>query len=121
MSFTTGTVDATLTGVFRRLTDFFDLAKPRVVLMVLITAFVGFYVGSEAMPNYLRLLQMLFGTALAAGGTLALNQFLERETDAMMARTRHRPLPDGRIQPRGSFLVWRYRDTCRSVLFGAGG
>jgi protoheme IX farnesyltransferase len=43
---------------------------------------------------------MLLGTALAAGGTLALNQFLERDTDAMMERTRHRPLPDGRVQPR---------------------
>ena len=46
---------------------------------VLITAFVGFYVGSEAIPNYLQLVQMLFGIALAAGGTLALNQFIERE------------------------------------------
>ena len=68
--------------------------------MVLVTAFVGFYVGSEKIPDYLRLLQMLLGTALAAGGTLALNQFLERDTDAMMERTRHRPLPDGRVQPR---------------------
>ena len=46
-----------------------------------------------------NLLQMLIGTALAAGGTLTLNQFIERETDAMMERTRHRPLPDGRVQP----------------------
>jgi heme o synthase len=99
MSFSTGVVDATLAGVFRRAADFFELVKPRVVLMVLITAFVGFYVGSGEVPNYLRLLQMLIGTALAAGGTLALNQFLERETDAMMDRTRRRPLPDGRIQP----------------------
>ena len=103
MNFSTGAVDATLAGVFRRITDFFDLAKPRVVLMVLITAFVGFYLGSEAIPNYLTLVQMLFGTALAAGGTLALNQFLERDTDAMMQRTRHRPLPDGRVQPGEAF------------------
>ena len=41
---------------------------------------------------------------MAAGGTLALNQFLERDTDAMMERTRHRPLPDGRVQPREA--VW---------------
>jgi protoheme IX farnesyltransferase len=103
MSSTVGAVDGTLTGIFRRVTDFFELAKPRVVLMVLITAVVGFYLGSEEVPNYLRLLQMLGGTALAAGGTLALNQFLERETDAMMERTRHRPLPDGRVQPIEAF------------------
>lgn len=93
---------ATLTGatVARRLADFFELTKPRVVLMVLITAFVGFYVASGEVPNYLRLLQMLFGVALAAGGTLTLNQFMERETDALMNRTRRRPIPDGRVQPR---------------------
>ena len=51
-------------AVVRRAADYFELAKPRVVLMVLITAFVGFYLGSADVPNYLRLLQMLFGTAL---------------------------------------------------------
>jgi len=100
MSSTTGTVAISEEGVLRRFADFFELAKPRIVLMVLVTAFVGFYVGSEKIPDYLRLLQMLFGTALAAGGTLALNQFVERDTDAMMQRTRRRPLPDGRVQPR---------------------
>jgi protoheme IX farnesyltransferase len=95
---------ATLTlnggAALRRAADYFELAKPRVVLMVLITALVGFYLGSAEVPNYLRLLQMLFGTALTAGGTLALNQYLERDTDALMERTRRRPLPDGRVQPR---------------------
>jgi heme o synthase len=97
---TTRTVAVTEANVLRRAADFVELAKPRVVLMVLITAFVGFYVGSAEVPNYLELLQMLFGTALAAGGTLALNQYLERDTDSVMERTRHRPLPDGRLQPR---------------------
>lgn len=93
---------ATLSGIsaLRRAGDFFELAKPRVVLMVLITTFVGFYLGSEPVPNYLILLQTLVGTALAAGGTLALNQFMERDTDAVMQRTQRRPLPDGRLQPR---------------------
>lgn len=100
MSSNTGTVIVGEIGASRRVADFFELAKPRVVLMVLITAFVGFYVASTEMPNYLRLLQMIFGTALAAGGTLALNQYLERETDALMERTRRRPIPDGRLQPR---------------------
>ena len=100
MSLTTDTVAITGVSALRRLADFFELTKPRIVLMVLVTAFVGFYVGSEKIPDYLRLLQMLLGTAMAAGGTLALNQFLERDTDAMMERTRHRPLPDWRVQPR---------------------
>ena len=100
MNSNTDTVDLTGVSALRRFADFLELTKPRIVLMVLVTAFVGFYVGSEKIPDYLRLLQMLLGTALAAGGTLALNQFLERDTDAMMERTRHRPLPDGRVQPR---------------------
>lgn len=99
MSLSTGALDVSAIGVARRVTDFFELTKPRIVLMVLVTAFVGFYVGSERVANYVELLHMLIGTALAAGGTLALNQYLERDTDAMMMRTRHRPLPDGRIQP----------------------
>jgi heme o synthase len=99
MTSNTRTVAVTETNVLRRAADFLELAKPRVVLMVLITAFVGFYLGSDTVPNYLRLLQTLFGTTLAAGGTLALNQYLERDTDALMERTRRRPVPDGRVQP----------------------
>lgn len=88
----------------RRLADFYELTKPRIVLMVLVTAFVGYYAGSGSIPDYSQLLQLILGTALAAGGTLTLNQFLERETDARMARTCRRPLPDGRVQP--SDALW---------------
>lgn len=75
------------------------LTKPRVVVMVLVTTSVGFYLGSQGPADWLRLLPTLLGTALAAGGTIALNQFLEREVDARMERTRRRPLPEGRLQP----------------------
>jgi protoheme IX farnesyltransferase len=97
---TTPIAEAAEAGAARRLADYIELAKPRIVLMVLVTTFVGFYLGSENVSDYLTLFQTLFGTALAAGGTLALNQFVERDTDAKMERTRHRPLPDGRLQPR---------------------
>lgn len=80
--------------------DFCELTKPRIVLMVLVTACVGYYTGSGRIPDYVQLLQMLIGTALAAGGTLALNQFIERKIDAMMERTNRRPLPDGRVLPQ---------------------
>lgn len=97
--FSTETVDIALAGGCRRALDFLELTKPRVVLMVLLTTFAGFYLGSEATTGYFRLIETLVGTALAAGGTLALNQFLEREADALMERTRRRPLPAGRVQP----------------------
>ena len=99
MNSSTGAVNIETTTASRRAIDFYELTKPRIVLMVLITACVGYYAGSGSVPNYLQLLQVLLGTALAAGGTLTLNQFLERDTDAMMDRTRRRPLPDGRLQP----------------------
>lgn len=89
------TVDVTR----RRVLAFLELGKPRVVFMVLVTTLVGFYLGSQGMPDFLRLLPTLIGTALAASGTLALNQYIERDVDAKMQRTRMRPLPDGRLQP----------------------
>src|SRR4030095_4522171 len=99
MSSSTDTV--TIAGAIagRQAVDFYELTKPRIVLMVLVTALVGYYAGSGRVPDYLLLIQMLIGTALAAAGTLTLNQFIERDTDAKMSRTCRRPLPDGRVQP----------------------
>jgi protoheme IX farnesyltransferase len=79
--------------------DLVALTKPRVVLMVLVTTVVGYYIGLTGAPDYARLVHLLIGTMLAAGGTLALNQHWEREVDAKMDRTRARPLPDGRLSP----------------------
>lgn len=105
MTFSTETLDLAVSGGARRALDFLELTKPRVALMVLVTTFVGFYLATEPMAGYWLLFETLLGTALAAGGTLALNQYLERQADALMDRTRHRPLPDGRIQP-GEALIF---------------
>lgn len=83
----------------RRAVDFLALTKPRVVLLVLLTTAIGFYLGTRGGMAWVVLLKTLIGTGLAAGGTMALNQFLERDQDALMRRTQHRPLPDGRLQP----------------------
>jgi heme o synthase len=83
----------------RVLGDLLALTKPRVVLMVLVTTLVGYYVGLAGPPEYARMLHLMIGTLLAAAGTLALNQYWEHEVDARMERTRSRPLPDGRLQP----------------------
>jgi protoheme IX farnesyltransferase len=90
-------LDMPLDRTRRRALDFFALTKPRVVLMVLVTTATGFYLGAQSSPDYLVLLHTLIGTALAGGGTLALNQVIEREADGKMQRTRLRPLPDGRL------------------------
>jgi len=89
----------------QRLADYAALTKPRVVLMVLVTTFVGFYLGSGGTLDVARLLLTLAGTALAAGGTMALNQYMERERDSRMERTRRRPLPAGRLVPREALAV----------------
>jgi protoheme IX farnesyltransferase len=88
----------------RVLTDLVSLTKPRVVLMILVTTVVGYYVGLTGTPDYARLVHLLIGTALAAGGTLALNMYWERDVDALMDRTRLRPLPDGRLAPLEALL-----------------
>jgi heme o synthase len=88
--------------------DLVALTKPRVVVMVLVTTVVGYYVGLAGAPDYGRLLALMLGTVLAAGGTLALNQYWERDVDARMERTRLRPLPEGRLAP------------LEALLFGAG-
>lgn len=83
----------------RVVADLVALTKPRVVVMVVVTTLVGYYVGLDAAPDYVRMLHLLVGTLLAAAGTLALNQYWERDVDARMERTRGRPLPDGRLSP----------------------
>jgi protoheme IX farnesyltransferase len=84
--------------------DLVALTKPRVVAMVLVTTLVGYDVGLTGSADYLRMIHLLIGTLLAAGGTLALNQYWERDIDARMDRTRARPLPAGRLQPLEALL-----------------
>jgi len=84
--------------------DLVALTKPRVVVMVLVTTLVGYDVGLTGSADYLRMIHLLIGTLLAAGGTLALNQYSERDIDAWMDRTRARPLPAGRLQPLEALL-----------------
>jgi protoheme IX farnesyltransferase len=88
-----------VSGRQRAALDYFMLAKPRVVVMVLAVTMAGFYMGTVGTPDWASLFHLLVGVAFAAGGTLALNQYLERDADALMQRTQFRPLPDGRIQP----------------------
>ena len=87
-----------------RLLDYLELTKPRVTGMVLLTTLAGFYMGSGGRLDMTRLLHLLVGTALAAAGASALNQYVEREADGRMRRTRARPLPAGRMEPAHALL-----------------
>src|SRR5205807_1165987 len=87
-----------------RVSDFSQLIKTRLTFLVLITTGVGFYLGSSDPVDVVRLLNVLLGAALAAAGASALNQWWERDFDALMSRTRMRPVPSGRMRP-GSALI----------------
>ena len=81
------------------LRDLFELVKARLTLLVLLTTAVGFYLGAEGPINRAALLHTVLGTALAAAGAAALNQWWEHKLDALMQRTQLRPVPAGRMQP----------------------
>jgi len=81
------------------LADYVALTKPRLNCLVVATSATGYYLGGRGSTDVMAMTQAVAGTALAAGGAAVLNQLYERETDALMRRTRLRPLPDGRVAP----------------------
>jgi protoheme IX farnesyltransferase len=85
--------------------DVAELIKARLTLLVLLTTAVGFYLGSFGPVSYGALFHAVFGTALAAAGASALNQWWERRVDALMQRTMNRPIPAGRMRPVSALIV----------------
>jgi protoheme IX farnesyltransferase len=88
----------------RVLRDFVELTKPRVVAMVLVTTAVGYYLGARDGVSLLAFFFTLLGTGLSAAGTLTLNQYVERDLDAMMERTRARPIPTRRVDAEDALV-----------------
>ncbi len=86
-------------SVAARLADYVMLMKPRISLLVLLTVSAGFALGSTDGWHPVLLANALFGVALVATASSSFNQWLERDSDALMQRTRNRPLPSGRLSP----------------------
>jgi heme o synthase len=82
-----------------RLADYIQLARPRVALMVLLTVLLGGWLAAVGTTPTDQLLNAVLSTALVTASASALNQYLERESDARMRRTMNRPLPAGRLAP----------------------
>jgi heme o synthase len=82
-----------------RIRAFYELTKPGIAGFVMITTGVSYWVGSRGTAELVPVLHTLLGTVLATAGALALNQYLEREVDSRMVRTRRRPVPSGRLRP----------------------
>jgi protoheme IX farnesyltransferase len=83
----------------QRFADFVSLTKPRLNLLVVVTAAVGYYLGAVAHLHLAGLAGSVLGIALVAGGAAGLNQIYERHTDSLMWRTRMRPLAAERLTP----------------------
>jgi protoheme IX farnesyltransferase len=80
-----------------RAADYLELTKPRIAALVLVTVGVAAFVANWGPPDTWLLIHTLIGTSLVAASASALNQWLERDTDARMTRTENRPLPAGRL------------------------
>ena len=92
------------TSLLSRVGDYWELTKPRIVAMEIITIAMGFYLAAGSDWSPIVFATTLLGTGLVAGSASALNQWLERDLDALMQRTKNRPLPAGRIEPFGAAL-----------------
>lgn len=88
--------------------DYLALTKPRITVMVALTAVVGYVMAGPAAGAMPRLFACFLGTALVAAGAGCLNMLLERRTDALMRRTANRPIPAGRLS------------SSEALLFGSG-
>jgi protoheme IX farnesyltransferase len=84
--------------------DYLELTKPRLSLLSVLTALVG-YLAARPVSNPSKLVFVLIGTSLAAGGVAALNQWMEADTDAQMKRTADRPIPTGKVATGSAFVL----------------
>jgi len=93
-------LSATLVAVRCHASDFVELTKPRITLLVLVTTFTGMWLAAGGVLPFDLIVLTLLGTGLASAAGCVLNNYSERETDKSMARTRNRALPAGRMDPQ---------------------
>ncbi len=86
-------------GLKEKLAAFFELTKPRIAFMLVLTSAAGFYLGSKGGFDFLLFVNSIIGITLLAFGVATLNQFIERRTDALMERTARRPIPTQKVTP----------------------
>ena len=103
---TTGVVgrDDAFAATPSRARDFYELTKPRMNFLVVCTTAVGFYMAPHG-GHWVVLVHAILGTVLTAAASGVLNQLVEREYDALMPRTRNRPLPAGRVSAAEAFWM----------------
>ena len=85
--------------------NYVALTKPRIIELLLVTTVPTMFLASGGWPNWLLVLNTFIGGALAAGGANALNNVVDRDIDALMTRTAHRPLVTGKVSIRGAIAL----------------
>ena len=86
-------------SVRERFAAYLELTKPRITFLIVLTSAAGFALASSANVDYPALVRAMFGIALLSSGIATINQYMERDLDALMRRTANRPLPSGRLLP----------------------
>ena len=87
-----------------RISAYMELSKPRILSLILVTTALGFFLGNKGIHDVGALLITLVGAGLTCAGASALNNYLERDSDSKMTRTKNRPLPRGIISPNNALL-----------------
>ena len=97
--------------------DYFELTKPRLSLLSVITTLIGYFAARPA-SEPLKLTLLFIGTSLAAGRVAVLNQWMEHDTDAQMKRTADRPIPSGKVATGSAFVIgWLMCSLALFILF----
>lgn len=93
-------MNATISAVRTQASDLFEISKPRIALLVLLTTFTGMWLAGGGHVSLELVIYTLIGTGLASASSGALNNYVDREVDKLMARTRNRALPTSRLHPQ---------------------
>lgn len=88
-----------------RVGDYVGLTKPGITALIVMVAVAGFFTASPYPPPWIRLVWLIIAGGLASGGAAALNHWYDRDLDAVMARTRHRPVPLAQIPPNHALAL----------------
>jgi protoheme IX farnesyltransferase len=94
-----GVVELARLSTRERFAAFVELTKPRITFLIVLTSAAGFALASRAAIDYTALVKAMFGIGLLSSGIATLNQYIERDLDALMRRTADRPLPSGKLLP----------------------
>jgi protoheme IX farnesyltransferase len=95
----TGAVQLERLSARERVAAYLELTKPRITFLIVLTAAAGFALASPGRVDYPAMLTAMVGVALLSSGIATLNQYIEKDLDALMRRTANRPLPTGKLLP----------------------